>query len=680
VADSSVLTNELSRLLVRWRETEGKIRLYGPSMPQSKQIIEDFHRALEEVLTTVPSFSMVRTTNGVEIITHDTASRASHTQTLEVSDKSLQTRLAFEKFNIQSLTFKRGLTLTELAQFFCALHASPGSADHAQGLAGYFNEHSIQHIELDKIRVKILNGGQTGAKQKELTQEAEKVLHDLLGRMQQEQGRGVTGGKKSFASAWQNYLGNRINATQFKAEHQELISLAKARPEILIRVLQHLAAKQERIEAFLANLEQKLFDIGFPERAVTRIKNRLLRPRKVTIDEDELARLREIERNYQPNLAKRIEKSLQEIELLQRKLSDERERGDAIVRQASQGIMVLNKEGRILELNPVAQKVLGISHKEAKGRFLNDVIKAHHMLSVVSGWENETDKHIPKNVEIKAGDETVIDTIRESALVIEDENGRSIGGVSAIQDVVKYQDLEKRKNDILDVLGHDLRAPLNIVKQNIDLIADFVHQPDKIPVAEQVQFLDACKRHITRMEKMINKILDVRQLETGKIILKKDTVACDRLLEDAAHSLDSWAADKHIVIEIHSDPLPELHCDPERIYEVITNLISNALKFTPEGGRIDVYGRTVDLETGPGVEIAVRDSGIGINPEDLERIFDKYKQVSLHHPAGTSGLGLGLCICKTIIEMHNGSIWADSTLGQGSTFTFHIPLPPAEAG
>ena len=180
------------------------------------------------------------------------------------------------------------------------------------------------------------------------------------------------------------------------------------------------------------------------------------------------------------------------------------------------------------------------------------------MLSVVSGWESETEKHIPKHVEIQAGNDDIIDTIRESAIVIENENGRSIGGVSALHDVVKYKDLEKRKNDILDVLGHDLRAPLNIVKQSISLIADFLNEPEKLPVAEQAQFLDICQRHIDRMGKLFNKILDVRQLETGKIILQKDNIHSNKVIEDAAHSFDSWAKDKNITIEINTDPLPDV--------------------------------------------------------------------------------------------------------------------------
>ena len=678
MADNSILNNDISRLLGRWRETEAKVSLYGPSMPQAKQIIEDFYHSLEEIFAAIPSFSIVKTARGVEIVTHDKASKGDYSHPIEASDKTVQSTPAFEKFNIQSITFKRGITLTELEQFFCALHMSPDEAKKQNGLAGYLEHNNMHHIELDKLHFELLKEGAADKSKREVSLTTEKVLEDLLKQTQRLQAKKVPIRKKAFSSTWESYLSDQLDASDFKIQHPELIALAQEKPEILIRALQHMAAKQVKIEAFLANLERKLFDVGFPENAVASIKNELLKPKKVLIDEDELARLRQIEKNHQPNLAGRIEKSLQEIETLQGKLSDERERGDAIIRQSSQGVMVLNKDGQILELNPIAQKVLGVSPKEAKGKLLTDVIKDHHMLSVVSGWEAETETHIPKHVEIQAGNDDVIDTIRESAIVIENENGRSIGGVSALHDVVKHNDLEKRKNDILDVLGHDLRAPLNIVKQNISLIADFLNQPDKLPLAKQVRFLDACQRHIDRMEKLINKILDMRQLETGKIVLQKDNTNSNKVIEDAAHSLDSWAKDKNITIEINTDPLPDMYCDPERIYQVITNLVSNALKFTPEGGCIKVNGKTVETEGSMVVELSVKDSGVGINKEDLERIFNKYEQVSLQRPVGVSGLGLGLYTCKTIIEMHDGRIWANSIIGKGSTFTFQIPISTEE--
>jgi len=674
MAENKTLNSDVFEIIARWRETEGKIRLYGPSMPQSDQIIEDFYHVLERFFKTVPSFSFVKKEKGVEIVTPDSRSMRASSHPLGADGSAAHTEQIFERFNVQSFTFRKGLTRAELGQFFCAINLNPQDPEFQDGLAAYFNKHRIQNIKLDKLRFKLYSEGAREAGGTKVATVAETALKELLNQTQDPSANGRPSGKKAFASAWESYLGDHLDASDFVSKHPDLINLAKSKPELLVRALHHMAAKQACIETFLANLEQKLFDVGFPEGAVSNIKRQLHHPKTVTIDEAELARLRQIERESQSELPDRMEKSLQVISTLKRRLADERERGEAIVRQGNQGVMTLDNNGCILGLNPIAQKVLGMSSQEARGKPATDVIKDHHMMSVVSDWENESDEYTPKQVTIESGSTDVIDTIRESGIVIEDKNGRSVGGVSALQDVVKHRDLEKRKNDILDVLGHDLRAPLNIIKQNIDLISDFVNQPEKIPTSEQVKFLDSCKRHIGRMHKLIEKILDVRQLETGKMVLKMYDTPPHTIIEDAAHSLDSWAADKQITIDVHTDSLPVLHCDPERIYQVLTNLISNALKFTRDGGHISVKGTTVGIDDDSVIEVSVTDSGLGIAEEDLERIFNKYEQVSMKQPAGVNGLGLGLSVCKAIIEMHNGHIWAESTVSQGSTFTFQIPV------
>jgi len=176
------------------------------------------------------------------------------------------------------------------------------------------------------------------------------------------------------------------------------------------------------------------------------------------------------------------------------------------------------------------------------------------------------------------------------------------------------------------------------------------------------------------MSRLIEKIMDMRQLETGKIMLKYDAVEAGALLEQAVTSLNEWAANKKIELKVSTGKLPDIDGDPERLYQVITNLVSNALKFTPEGGTIVANGKTVKVMGVDHVLISVKDSGMGIDEDNLKRIFDKYEQVMVNTPKGVSGLGLGLSICKTVIELHGGSIWADSKLKEGSTFTFQVPV------
>lgn len=674
--------DKLAEIFNNWRETEGKISLYGPTMPQAKQVIEAFHLFLVQTFKFFPSFSILRKAQAVEVIARDVGFNEDLSQTINASANTAQVIRVLEKCQIHSVTFCEGLQLGELNALFTGLHMSPVEATQLHGMAEYLQRHNVTHIKLNLQGSKSLQAQDTDAAHTEVKRTAEAAISAMLQEAQEAPIRGSSIKKRAFDSTWKKYLTDQLDQSAFKAQHRELIELAQEKPEELVRVLEHMAAKQREIEAFLANLEQKLFDVGFPEKAISRIRKKLLRPKRVSIGEDELARLRQIEQDFLlskgqgigASFDNRLERSLDKINSLQRKLSDERERGEAIIRQISQGVMVLDKSGRILEMNSVAHKVLGISTEAAQGKLLKDVVEDHHMLSVVSGWDQETAEYTPKQIEIQAGKEETIDTIRESAIVIEDENGRPIGGVSALQDVVRQKELESLKNDILDVLGHDLRTPLTVVKQSISLVADSLNLPEKLAEAQQEKILSACQRNVERLEKLVNKILDVRQLETGKIILKQDKTQTNKLIEDAALSLDSWAQDKGIALALELDALPDIQCDSERIYQVITNLVSNALKFTPEGGRVCVQAskaRWADTEV---VEVSVADSGVGIHEQDLERIFSKYEQVSLQAPEGVSGLGLGLSTCKTIVEIHQGRIWVSSTVGQGSTFTFQIPV------
>ncbi|MCK5612231.1 HAMP domain-containing histidine kinase, partial [Candidatus Pacearchaeota archaeon] len=307
------------------------------------------------------------------------------------------------------------------------------------------------------------------------------------------------------------------------------------------------------------------------------------------------------------------------------------------------------------------------------GKTVKEILKPHHILTAVSNWQKETETHTPKEIKVQALSDETLAIIRESAIVIENESGRSIGVLSALQNITQKEELNRRKNDILDVLGHDLRAPLGAIKMNFDILTETTNLNVE-GSEQQKKFLDNCNNNITRMSRLIEKILDTRQLEAGKIMLKYDTVDTTSLIEQAVTSLTEWAGNKNITLKANASQLPNIDGDPERLYQVITNLVSNALKFTPEKGSIIAKGKTVKNKGTEYVEISVKDSGMGIDQENLKRIFDKYEQVTVNAPAGVRGLGLGLSICKTIIELHSGSIRADSELEKGSTFTFQIPV------
>ncbi|MBN3039705.1 MAG: PAS domain-containing protein [Candidatus Omnitrophica bacterium] len=482
--------------------------------------------------------------------------------------------------------------------------------------------------------------------------------------------------KREFNNFWKEYFEGKSKKDEAaQEEFSQLIQMAKEKPKELANVLKRIVKKQKDIETYLDDLDKRLSELGFNSDTINDIKKTLTKPQKVTIAKDELERLKKLEKDFDLTLEQRVENSIKEIKKINRKLSDEKERMNTILRQSSQGIIVINKEGKILSLNNLAEKALGESLKESQNKSIKDLVGKGKVLSLTSEWEKENDEFTPKEVEIHSCDSQTRDIIGESSAIVEDENGKAIGMVSSLQNAVQEEELKKRRSEIMDVLGHDLRAPICAAKQNLSVLVDAPGFIDKLEDVHK-NFLNTCKKSLDKMEKLVNTIMDVRQLETGKIILRKDLINISDLAKETVGMLKSWAEDKKIDLKLDVKETNNTVADPERITQVINNLISNALKFTPEQGSITLsVCPEKNSESGQDlIKVAVIDTGIGISKEDIKRVFKKYEQVSLKRPKGESGLGLGLSICQTIVEMHSGKIWAESEENKGSTFIFTLPV------
>ncbi|MGH7688658.1 MAG: sensor histidine kinase, partial [Gemmatimonadaceae bacterium] len=210
---------------------------------------------------------------------------------------------------------------------------------------------------------------------------------------------------------------------------------------------------------------------------------------------------------------------------------------------------------------------------------------------------------------------------------------------------------------------HDLRNPVNAVK----MLAGAVLQPSAagpLPpaVTEQVRVIQSAAQ---QMDTLIQDLLDMSRADAGRFAVDPKSVSAGALLRDALRTLSPLAQDKGVAIVIAwSAPLPAVRVDPERITQVISNIVGNAIKFTPSGGEIRVSAE----EHPDAVLVTVTDTGPGIPAEHLIHIFDRYWQLS----GGDSGVGLGLPIAKAIVEAHGGRIWAESVEGEGATFHFTL--------
>lgn len=236
------------------------------------------------------------------------------------------------------------------------------------------------------------------------------------------------------------------------------------------------------------------------------------------------------------------------------------------------------------------------------------------------------------------------------------------------------------KSEFVSVASHELRTPLAAIKNAIQLIL----QGKTGEINEnQAKFLTMADRNINRLVNIINDLLNLSRIESGRISLNFESIPIRPLFEMVVSSLRPQAETKSIKIEMD---LPEntlsVYADREKVEQILVNLIGNAIKFTPEGGTIRLRAQPFSDEKQPDhlkkIAISVEDNGIGIPSEHLEKIFEKFHQVngSLHRSVG--GTGLGLAITKGLVEAHQGKIWVESKVGEGSTFTFTLPLSKGE--
>jgi len=346
---------------------------------------------------------------------------------------------------------------------------------------------------------------------------------------------------------------------------------------------------------------------------------------------------------------------------------------EAVLSSMNEGLLILDEAGRIESLNPPAREIFGpIGDGIILGQALDDEQQGHWPLGARAVAEalapvvealRRGEPRRDVEVELSSQGRRVLSF---SGTPLCDANGQPAGGVVVIHDVTTQRDVARMKDDLLSITSHDLRTPLTVLRVQVQLIQRALQQEAASP-DELRSRADLMLNQTDRLTNMLNRLLDLTRVEAGRLDLKLERVDLSQLIRTTVASVQSLSS-LH-TISVHTPKRLEGDWDEGRLGQVVQNLITNAIKYSPEGGRIDVTATT----DGRNVTVSVRDQGLGIPPEDLPKLFERFYRV-----AGTRGLegsGLGLYICQGILAAHGGRIWASSAgRGQGSTFSFALPL------
>lgn len=344
-----------------------------------------------------------------------------------------------------------------------------------------------------------------------------------------------------------------------------------------------------------------------------------------------------------------------------------------IIKNLTEGLLTLDKEGKITAFNPEMERITGLSKSDAMdggcGEIFRDIISGEGM-----GLDTDISSMpdvVDAEVNIKRHDGTVIPVLW-STTALNDDKGDRVGTISVAKDITKLKEIEQMKADFVSMVTHELRSPLSIIKGNVDNIIDGFYGTVN---QEQKEKLGLVNRTTDRLLALVNDLLDLAKLQSGMDSLSPEEINVGEVIERSIGGMRALAAQKKIELtaEIAED-IPVMWADAYRIEQVFVNLLSNAVKFTSDGGKVSV---TAGLKGGM-VECAVADTGKGMSPEALDMIFDKFQQIHDSESRKKGGTGLGLAVVKDIIEAHGGSIKVESEPRRGSVFTFSLPLKQEE--
>ena len=363
----------------------------------------------------------------------------------------------------------------------------------------------------------------------------------------------------------------------------------------------------------------------------------------------------------------------------------------AIINNMPDGLLVTNALTRITLANPALGRMYGVNETELLGENCQKVFSGN-LAPLFEMVCSQIDHPVSVQVGLEGGrtGSAVAASIHKKQ-ALSGKPAEFIGNLVIVRDVTSEKEIERMKDDFLSTVSHELRTPLTsvlgftkVIRKKLDEVV-FPQLPSgdaKIDRTVQ-QISDNIGIIVSegeRLTTLINDVLDLSKMEAGKIEWKQEPVMITEILEQAVAATTSLFENKGIVIikNIVSG-LPPVSCDRDRIVQVVINLLSNALKFT-DSGTVTVTARRMSDDECPAengadyVTISITDTGIGIAEKDQKNVFEKFKQVGDTLTDRPKGTGLGLPICKQIVEHHGGKIWVESSLGQGSDFSFVLPL------
>jgi two-component system, OmpR family, phosphate regulon sensor histidine kinase PhoR len=352
-----------------------------------------------------------------------------------------------------------------------------------------------------------------------------------------------------------------------------------------------------------------------------------------------------------------------------RLLSGERNRSSAILRSMVEGVAVIDAQERLVFSNRAFSEILNIDSKSSEGRPLIEVVRNSELTGLIRkalDGEEGLQSDIVTGIVLQQSFSVTAAPVK----ALEPTAGpaqKPSGAVVVLHDVTELRRLERVRQDFVANVSHEFKTPLTAIQGFAETLLGGALEDPK----NNRRFLEIMRDHANRLARLTDDLLKLARIEAGKLELEFSPVGVIEFIERCAETALMKASRKEITLDIEIPPgLPAVRGDASLLRDVLQNLVDNAIQYTPAGGRIRVSARVNSKE----MVIEVADTGIGIPLVDQERIFERFYRVDAARSREAGGTGLGLSIAKHIIDAHDGRLWVESTVGEGSRFSFSIPL------
>jgi two-component system, OmpR family, phosphate regulon sensor histidine kinase PhoR len=325
-----------------------------------------------------------------------------------------------------------------------------------------------------------------------------------------------------------------------------------------------------------------------------------------------------------------------------------------------EGLLLLDEHGRIQLANRAFADLFGIT-SDIRGWTIIEALRLHELAALVNSLE--TQKQV-SGFELKVPGPTER-WLQINAAAIFNGGGKRHGTVLVFHDLTRLKQLENARQEFVANVSHELRTPLSLIKGYVETLLDGARDNPETAT----RFLQTIDRNAERLKLLIEDLLAISELESGRVKLNLQAVALGSSVTKVLEDFKARAAAKSVTL-VNQAPDLAVRADPDRLEQVLGNLVDNAIKYGRAGGTVTVGARPTDAGQ---VEVSVQDDGPGIPPDALERIFERFYRVDKARSREQGGTGLGLAIVKHLVQSHGGRVWASSQLNQGATFCFTLP-------